>query len=314
MTDDNSTTHDDVETGGRKPDSGGATVAIFNPASGGAVDEERLRKLLGDDVDLVPTTEDDPGIGQARSAVDNGADTVIACGGDGTVRACLEGLVGGSASLAIIPTGTGNLLATNLGIDGDVAEPDGDAPVVTGRTTTLDVGRINGEAFAVMAGSGFDALMIRDANPEVKSRLGVVAYVLSAVRHLRSSMVHTTVVVDGQQWFSGRTVMALVGNFGSITGGVEIFPDADPSDGVLDVGVVAASGVLDWMKIGYRLVRALPQDPSQVRRTQGRSVEISTAAARPYELDGEERPATDHLEVTVETGALRVHVPAETET
>ncbi len=295
-----------VADNGRDP-SGERVVAVFNPASGGALDEEWLRKILGPDVELVPTTEDDPGVGQARSAAEAGTGTIVACGGDGTVRACIEGMVDSSTSLAIIPTGTGNLLATNLGIDEAVSESDEGSPsVLPERTHRIDVGRVNGEAFAVMAGSGFDALMIRDANPEVKSRLGVVAYVISAVRNLGASLIHTTVDVDGQQWFAGRTVMALVGNFGSITGGVEIFPDADPADGMLDVGVVAAEGLTDWLSIGYRLVRGLPQNPNLVQRTQGKAIEIRTDRPRPYELDGEERPPTDRVSIEVEPSALVV--------
>lgn len=292
----------------------GGIVAVFNPASGGSLDEEALRAILGPEAELVPTTEDDPGIGQARDAVANGADTVVACGGDGTVRACIEGMVqgesGGRAAedarqvpLAIIPTGTGNLLASNLGIGDD---PDQSKTIADGDLLTIDVGRANGEPFAVMAGSGFDALMIRDADSKTKERLGVVAYVISAVRNLRTRLIPTTVTVDDQEWFNGRTVMVLVGNFGSITGGVEVFPDADPADGRLDVGVVAASRMIDWLSVGYRLVRRLPQNPDLVRRTQGTSIVIRTSERRPYEIDGEERPATDRIEISVEPKALTV--------
>ena len=293
--------------------SGRPIVAIFNPASGSAVDEDRLRTILGSGADLVETTADDPGIGQSRSAVAGGAGTIVVCGGDGTVRACIEGMVGeldhdsGTAGrhvpLAIIPTGTGNLLASNLGVERD---PDDASDVIGGERRIIDVGRANGERFAVMAGSGFDALMIRDANSTTKERFGVLAYVLSAVRNLRSGMVRTTVRVDDQEWFRGRTVMALVGNFGSITGGIDVFPDADPSDGLLDVGVVAAAGIRDWISVGYRLLRRLPQDPGLVRRTQGSTVEIETDDPRPYEIDGEERPATDRVRITIEPAALTV--------
>ena len=91
-------------------------VAIWNPASGSAPEESELRAALGEDVELVPTTEDDPGPGQTRAAVDDGADIVVACGGDGTVRACLDPLAGTRTALGIVPLGTGNLLASNLGI------------------------------------------------------------------------------------------------------------------------------------------------------------------------------------------------------
>ncbi len=309
----------DVATHNGSGTSAGRLVAVYNPASGGSLDEKRLRDILGSDAELVPTTEDDPGIGQARTAVANGAGTVVACGGDGTVRACVEGMVGSSGDgsraqeaptvpLAIIPTGTGNLLASNLGLGDD---PDQSKTIADGRLLTIDVGRANGEPFAVMAGSGFDALMIRDADSKTKERLGVGAYVISAARNLRTRLVATTVTVDDQEWFNGRTVMVLVGNFGSITGGVEVFPDADPSDGRLDVGVVAANRLTDWLSVGYRLLRRLPQKPELVRRTQGTSILIQTTEPRRYELDGEERAATDRVEISVQSQALTVRTAAE---
>ena len=107
-----------------------------------------------------PTTEDDPCSGQAARAVAAGVETVIACGGDGTVRAVLESVAGTSATLGVVALGTGNLLAANLEL------PQGSTPSPTpsyGQVRRIDVGTVNGERFAVMAGVGFDAAMIRDA-------------------------------------------------------------------------------------------------------------------------------------------------------
>lgn len=283
-------------------DSGGV-VAIWNPASGSAPDEGELRDALGSDVKLVPTTEDDPGPGQASDAVDAGADIVVACGGDGTIRACLDPLAGTDTSLALVPLGTGNLLGSNLGISSGL---DAASTVGKGRVRRIDIGRVNGEAFAVMAGSGFDALMIRDADDDVKSKLGTVAYVASALRNLRTSLIHTEITVDGRRWLSGRTSMVLIGNFGEVSGGLEVFPDAEPDDGLLDIAAVSASGPLQWARLAVNMIRK--RDPLDlVRRTTGRSIEITLARPRIYELDGEDRDATSHLEVTVEAGAVSIH-------
>ena len=288
---------------------------MVNPASGGAAeDDSELRRsfddLVGDaltePVAWLETTEDDPGIGQAHAAVEGGAKTVVACGGDGTVRACLEALAGTDTALGIVPLGTGNLLATNLGV------PTGDdAPriAVSGPVRRLDVGTVNDETFAVMAGCGFDALMIRDANPKTKHRLGSVAYVFSAVRNLPVSLVRTTVTVDDKTVFRGRTAMVLVGNCGSVTGGLEVFPAAQPDDGVLDVAVLTASGPMQWISVFWRLRRGLPQRSNLVARYTGRAVRVETKSPRPYELDGEDRPAARLLEYTIRPRALAVHVP-----
>lgn len=282
----------------------GKRVAIWNPASGSAPDETKLRAALGDDVELVPTTEDDPGPGQAAAAVREGADIVIACGGDGTVRACLDPLAGSETALAILGLGTGNLLASNLGL---VPGLDAGESVGEGEQRRIDLGRVNGEAFAVMAGSGFDALMIRDANDALKSRIGTAAYALSGLRNLRADLVGTMITVDGAHWFSGRSSMVLVGNFGRISGGIEVFPDGRPDDGLLDVAVVSASNVREWAAIAWRLVRRQPLGVALARRTQGRRITVRHERPTAYELDGEDRDPTTVLEFEIEPEAITVH-------
>lgn len=283
-------------------------TVIYNPASGSSVDPDELRDAIGEHaaghrIRWSPTSADDPGIGQARDAAELGCDTVIACGGDGTVRAVAEGLAGRRVALGVVPLGTGNLLASNLGV------PDGlDAlPVaLSGGGRTLDVGSVNDERFTVMAGVGFDAMMIRDANPEVKRRLGTAAYVVSALRNVPAQIVRATLGVDGTEVWSGRTAMVLVGNCGSVTGGLEVFPDADPADGVLDVAVLTAERFRDWARVTWRLVRRRPQPPELVQRFRGTDVVVSLDRPMAYELDGEDRDPTDRLHFTVEPSALEV--------
>lgn len=279
-------------------------VAIWNPASGSAPDEGELRAALGPHVELVATTEEDPGPGQTKDAVDSGADIVVACGGDGTVRACLAPLANTDTALGIVPLGTGNLLASNLGIPAGLGAG---ATIGTGTRRTIDLGSVNGESFAVMAGSGFDAFMIRDANDAIKSKLGTVAYVLSGARNLRSDLVETTVSVDGVEFFAGRSTMVLVGNFGEISGGIEVFPDAKPDDGLLDVAVMSASTLREWASIAWRLLRGKPQRLDLARRASGAQIDVSHSRPRIYELDGEDRPAVRDLGFTVHESALTIH-------
>ncbi len=283
-------------------------VAIWNPVSGSAPDESDLRDALGANVELIETTEDDPGAGQTERAVADGADIVVACGGDGTVRACLAPLAGASTALGIVPLGTGNLLASNLGLKSGLRAGDG---VGRGSRRQIDLGWVNGEAFAVMAGSGFDALMIRDANDKLKSLIGSAAYVLSGFRNLRSDLVHTKVVVDGDDWFEGRTAMVLVGNFGEVSGGLEVFPDARPDDGLLDVAVMSASTRREWASVAWRLIRHRPQRVDLARRVQAKHVVVVHAEARPYELDGEDREPAERLEFSVEPSAVIIHQSGE---
>lgn len=280
-----------------------SVVAIWNPASGSAPEESELQDALGREVRLVPTTESDPGPGQAREAVENGVKTLIACGGDGTVRACLEPLTGSATALGIVPLGTGNLLASNLGLESGLA---GAAGIEDMPTREIDVGVVNGESFAVMAGSGFDALMIERANSDAKSRFGTIAYVLSGLKSLREPRVSTTVTVDGEAWFTGATSMVLVGNFGGITGGIEMFPDAQPDDGHLDVMTVTSRGAMDWIRFGLSTLLG-KEIPELAQRTRGARIVVQHSEERIYELDGEERSPAERLEFVVRPAAISVH-------
>src|SRR5215213_4761433 len=164
---------------------------------------------------------------QVQRALDQDAELVFAWGGDGTVRRCIDALAGADATLAVVPAGTANLFATNLRIPGDI---EGAVAVgLRGARRRLDVGRFEKERFAVMAGAGFDAAMIRDAD-DLKARVGRAAYLWSGSRNLRGAPFTSEIEVDGTEWFEGRATCILVGNVGDIFGGIEVFPDARPDD------------------------------------------------------------------------------------
>ena len=284
----------------------GATVVIFNPVSGSGADEDELRAAFEPyDVEFSPTTEDDPGNGRAERAVKAGASRVIACGGDGTVRAVLESVAGSDATLGVVPLGTGNLLASNLGVPTGL---DAVPAAVDGPTRRLDVATVNGERFAVMAGVGFDAAMIRDAAPAIKKRFGSVAYVFSAVRNVPAKLTVATLDVDGERVWAGRTAMVLVGNCSTVTGGLEVFPDGKPDDGVLDIAVLSAKKLRDWGSVFWRLLRSKPQRPDLVARFTGTSVRVTMVHPMPYELDGEDRDPTTQLEFAIEPDSLTVRI------
>jgi diacylglycerol kinase (ATP) len=243
---------------------------------------------------------------QAERALDEGAELVFAWGGDGTVRRCVDVLSGTEASLAVIPAGTANLFATNLGIPGDVEQAV--AIGLSGDRRKLDVGRFGDERFAVMAGAGFDAAMIRDAD-DLKQRIGRAAYLWSGARNLRSDGFGAEIEVDGSDWYEGSVTCILLGNLGDIFGGVEVFPDARPDDGLLELGVVTAQGLLEWTRT---LTRTAVGDPTRspfVRTTKAKSVKVKLDRKVRYELDGGDRSKVRSFDVKVEAGALNVCVP-----
>jgi YegS/Rv2252/BmrU family lipid kinase len=244
---------------------------------------------------------------QVRRALDEGAELVFAWGGDGMVQRCVDVIAGSKAKLAIIPAGTANLFATNLGIPKSIAEAV--AIGLRGDHRSLDVGRFNGERFAVMAGAGFDAAMIRDAGT-LKDRIGRAAYVWSGSKNLRMKPFRAEISVDGVAWFKGRASCILLGNVGELFAGVEAFEDARPDDGVLELGVVTAEGAVEWTRTIARAASGTSHRSPFVQVTKARSVKVKLDRKVLYELDGGERTKVKAFKVKVEPGAVDVCVPA----
>ena len=244
---------------------------------------------------------------RARAALEAGADVVFVWGGDGMVQRCADVLAGTGATMAVLPAGTANLLATNLAIPKDV---EGAVRVgLSGHHRVLDVGRVNGERFLVMAGVGFDALMIRDADRSLKDRFGRAAYIWTGARHIEEKPVGIHIVVDGTTWFRGDATCVLVGNVGTIVGGITAFEAARPDDGRLELGVVTATGMLQWSRVMTRMIIGHPDKSPLVQLTSGRKIDVHLDQQRPYELDGGARPSTRRLKIRIEHAALPVCTP-----
>ena len=158
---------------------------------------------------------------QVKRALKEGCELIFVWGGDGIVQRCIDVLAGSEAALAILPAGTANLLATNLGIPQDIEEAV--AIGLSGERRKLDVGSLNGERFAVMAGAGFDAAMIDQADGTLKDRLGRVAYVWTGSQNLRAKPFKAKIEVDGAPWYAGAASCILFGNVGNLFGGIEVF-------------------------------------------------------------------------------------------
>ena len=244
---------------------------------------------------------------QVKRALEEGAELVFAWGGDGTVQRCLDVLAGTGTPLAIVPAGTANLLATNLGIPKDI-----EGAVATGlhgARRTIDVGRMNGERFGVMAGAGLDAAMIRDADAGLKDRVGRIAYVWTGARNIQAKPFEAKIRVDGATWFDDRTSCILVGNVGNLFGGIEAFEDARPDDGMLELGVVTAEKPLEWARTIARTAVGTTAKSPFVQVTRARTIEVTLGKKVLYELDGGDREKVKSFEIEVEPGAMEICVP-----
>jgi len=286
-----------------------AVVAHRKKSIGGGLDE--LRKLIADEGFEDPLWYEVSKSRRARKdtlrALKRGADLFFVWGGDGMVQRCVDALAGTDATVAILPAGTANLLAGNLGIPDEL--PEAVRIGFHGARRKLDLGNVNGEHFAVMAGAGFDAEMIDDADRNLKDKAGRLAYMWTGLRHVRDRVVPVKVRIDGSKWFEGRASCVLLGNVGTITGGLRTFSDARPDDGWLQVGVTTAHGTLQWARILGRIAAGRAEGSPLIRTTRAKSVDVKLGAPVRYELDGGARGRTRRLRACVVPAAITVCVP-----
>jgi diacylglycerol kinase (ATP) len=283
---------------------------VVNPAGADAERRELLAELAsrGVEAEWFETTEDDPGVGQARQAVESGADLVLACGGDGTVRACAESLVDTGVTLGVIPAGTGNLLARNKGIpDGVNAAVD---VALTGKVVSMDVGRVGGEVFTVMAGAGIDAAIMNETSSDSKDRLGVAAYFIEGAKHVFDDPFKASVSVEGGGREEGEWATILVGNLGQLQGGIDLFPEAKPDDGLIDLVGLRSATAAGTVAAGVSAAVGSDESP-RLFRAQSPAFEVRFEVPTRYELDGEAREKLEELRFEVVPAALRIAVPAE---
>lgn len=258
------------------------------------------------------TTIDDPGRAMADRAVAERVDLVLGAGGDGTVRVICDRLAGSGIPFGLIPAGTGNLLAKNIGIPLDEAAAlnvafDGvDKPIDLVRLS-VDGGPV--EHFAVMAGIGIDAVIMEGTNPDLKRAVGPAAYFVSAAKHANHPALHATVQVDRQPSLRRRAHVLVIGNVGVVTGNIALMPDARPDDATLDVLVASPRSPRDWARLITKVVTRQDRADEQLDRLTGSRVRISVDPPDSYQLDGDTIGVCSSMTAEVAPGALVLRVP-----
>lgn len=259
------------------------------------------------------TTVEDPGRAMAEQAAIDGADLVIVCGGDGTVRTVCGELAGTGISVGVLPAGTGNLLARNLDIPLflqtaiDVA--------FNGQDKAIDLVKVTGDGipadshFMVMAGMGFDAAIMEGASEEIKAKVGWLAYVVSGVKNLMYPAVRLEVSVDDGPWTKHRARTVVVGNVGYLTAGMPLLPEAAIDDGILDVVMLHPSRFLSWIPLALRVLSKGKRSDELVHRKTGKKVSIRARDETPRQLDGDAIGPGKEIHCEVLHGRLLVRVP-----
>jgi diacylglycerol kinase (ATP) len=265
----------------------------------------------------VETTAQDPGTGQARQAVLEGATLICPLGGDGTVRAVATALVGTETPLGLLPGGTANLLARNLSLPIDLDEALKVA--LTGQNKRIDVGRLTvtyaGERegtqkhiFLIMAGIGFDAAIMADAPERLKKTVGPLAYTFSGAKNLRGPQFKVRVKIDDEAEFSRRTRSVVIGNCGKITGGLVLLPQAQVDDGWLDAVLLSPAGLVGWVAVAGRIVSRKRKGHRRVDHHRLRSVTVRCEHPEAVQIDGDTVGRARALSATVDPLALVVRV------
>ncbi len=297
-------------------------TVIFNPVSGQGDPEERKQQITdglaehGFTCQYLVTTPEQGASHWVEQALKDGVDLLAVSGGDGTVVETMAALIGKDIPLAIFPAGTGNLLSINLGLPKSV--PEAIQAALFGTRRRLDLGRITPtspadkpEFFAILAGAGYDASVIEGADRETKNRLGLGAYLLSAVKNLRHRPVLARIRLDGApNRIRRRANSVMVANMGMLQGNIAVIPDAVPDDGFLDVAILKAETMGSWIRLlGSILTKRLHEDPS-IEFHKAKRVEVELSSPQPMQYDGEKAEKLRRaFLVEVLPGVVEVMVP-----
>jgi len=264
---------------------------LFNPNARSTKGRRALRFLMANAQDFVlyATRSIDDAQELAVKFAENNEPVVLAAGGDGTLNGVIKGLIGSNTALGVLPTGTMNVFAREMGIPVPNLQRSNLNKALDvikrGHITEVDLFHANGQPFVQMAGVGFDAQVIEDTTIESKKLLGPLAYLKSAVKLLGDNPPKITLVCDDGREIEGVAVLA--GN-GELYGGqVRLFPKADNNDGLLDILVFKESGykfVLDSLK---GIAGVIDLVKSSVEYVQAAEFKVISDRDIPVEVDGE---------------------------
>ena len=258
------------------------------------------------------TSADEPRRPTKDDLVSAQVDRVIAAGGDGTIRMVADRLAGSGIPMAIVPVGTGNLLARNLDIP--LSEEESLKVAFGDQTRDIDLIKVTvdgvpDEHFAVIGGLGVDAMIMEETNSQLKDVLGAGAYFVAAAKALGRTPIEMRIAVDDHRPRRRRAMICAIGNVGTLAGNLTLLPDARPDDGRLDVYVASPHRLTHCVRVFLRLITRRPRHDDHVDVWQGRRVEVRLKRRDPYQLDGDVVGECLSLSAEVQPGALTVHVP-----
>jgi len=290
---------------------------ILNPAAG-TYSARDVHEALGRHLncadgscDVHETTGHENLAELARAAVERGCDIIVAAGGDGTVSGVGDGLIGTPAALGIIPLGTANVLARELGIPVDL---EGACTLLSGphAIARIDAMEVDGRHYYTQVGIGIDALMIRDTKREAKRWFGRLAYLWTGFTRLigfQPRRFHISVDDKPSRPRASEVLLANCGTLGQPP--LRWGPNIRPDDGRITVCIIRARNVIDYLALAGHVVLGRHRSSRHMTyKVAQRTVAIAAGKPLPVQADGELIGETP-IEVKVMPGALRVVVPEE---
>lgn len=274
--------------------------------------KQQAMKTGWNDAIWLATPAENPGPAITAEVVSADVDRVIAAGGDGTIRIVADRLAGSGIPMAVVPVGTGNLLARNLDIP--LTEPEALAIAFGQHTREVDLVKLTvdgmpSEHFAVIAGLGVDAMIMEETNPDLKDAIGPGAYFVAAAKALGRTPIHMWITLDDHRPQHRYAMICAIGNVGELAGNLTLIPRASPDDGKLDVYVASPRRLVHWLRVVLRLLTLRPRRDDRVDQWQGRQVEVRLRHPDPYQLDGDVIGDCRSLRAEVAPKALTVCVP-----
>ncbi len=280
---------------------------IFNPAARGEKArslEEKVRSLTGPDTSLF-TSRPGETVALARQLAQGGHSTIVAAGGDGTINEVVNGIAGLDVSLGILPTGTMNILACELGLPTTQLEQCWEI-IQRGFTRSIDLAMANDQYFVQLAGIGLDALAVRETDFNMRKTIGPISYIFAAAQIIGRPAPRLEICFNERETMGGCFV--LVGNGRFYGGPLSFFPNAKNDDGLLDVLVFKHQGYLDIIRYLQGVLIGNHADFADIEYRQIHSLRVISDRRIPVEIDGE---VSFHTPVHFRVGPskLRVHVP-----
>lgn len=283
------------------------TCIILNPAARSERArrwQQRLREMCGD-AEFCATGRAGDAEQLARAAVAGGFEQVVAAGGDGTIHEVVNGLAGSEVALGLMPMGTMNVFANELGLPANNLARCWEI-IRAEQTRLIDLPRANKKHFVQLAGVGLDAQVVKETSLKLKRNFGPLSYLISAAQIATRRPPRLLIESDDALTEEGSFV--LVGNGRLYGGRFPFFKHAANNDGLLDVVVFKQSGYLDLLKYLQNVVFTSDITTREVEYFQTRALRVSSRDEVPIELDGE-LAGSCPVEFNLEPRQLRVLAP-----